>query len=196
MESWKAVKGYEGLYEVSDLGRVRSLPRATTHGKILKPYESSKNGYMTVSLSKGNKRTTKRVHGLVMNAFCPTDKKPGYDKDCTIDHKDGDKTNNALSNLEWCTQSENQKRAYRLGINGKTERKVIDLDSEEVFCSVIEASKSVGGRRASSIVKVCSGERSQYRDHHFAYYDDYINGTIPMFTGRYKKRSARGLWKR
>ena len=194
-EVWKPVCGYEGLYEVSDLGNVRSLPRNTTKGKVLKPYINTFNGYAYVCLSKDNRRTQKRVHALVMMAFCPVDKKPGYDPMFTIDHVDGNKTNNELSNLEWCTQAENQRRAYKLGLQ-KTEclkKKVINLDTFEIFDSLGDAARSVGGHKGSAITRVCRGVRSHYRNAHFAYYSDYINGTIPKFTGR-SKRSSETLW--
>lgn len=193
-EIWKPVKDYEGLYEVSNLGRVRSLPRYTTKGKVLKEYVNPHNGYCYVSLSKHNDRKPKRIHCLVMSAFCPVIKKPGYDKNFTIDHKDGNKTNNRLDNLEWCTQSENQIRAYELGINGKSTRKVINLDTLEVFESEIEAASSVGGKRSTAIHRVCAGERSNYRNTHFAFYEDYVNDRIPKFKGHFTKRSSRTLW--
>lgn len=193
-EKWLPVKGYEGLYEVSDMGRVRSLKRATTSGKVLKPYVSPVNGYCYVTLSKDNKRVPKRVHKLIMMAFNPIDCKRGYDKDHTIDHIDGDKTNNALVNLEWCTQSENQKRAYALGINGKTQKAVINLDTLQVFESMTEAVRSVGGTKVSAITRVCRGQRSQYRNNRFAYLEDYENGTIPQFTGK-AKESCEALWR-
>ena len=71
MEIWKPIKGYEGLYEVSNMGQVRSLARHTTKGKILKQYVNKINGYCYVSLSKNNKACSKRVHCLVMKAFNP-----------------------------------------------------------------------------------------------------------------------------
>ena len=195
VEKWKAVVGYENLYEVSNLGKVRSLPRNTTSGRIMRPYINKANGYAYIVLCKDNKKRTARVHVLVMNAFDPRPKKDGYDKRYTIDHKDGDKTNNALMNLEWCTQSENQKRAYALGINGKTTRAVIDLTTGEAFESEHEAAMSVGGHKSISIHRVCVGQRSQYRNHRFAFLSDFENGTIPEYRGRIQKKSAETLWR-
>lgn len=194
VEQWKPIPGYEGLYEVSDAGNVRSLKRFSTSGKVLKQNVSRWNGYCTVSLSKHNKVITRRVHVLVMSAFRPVQKKHGYDKNYTINHIDGDKTNNALNNLEWCTQSENQIHAFKNGLNPVYSRQVINLDTGEVYKSLVDASRSVGGRRATPICRVCSGMRSQYRNAHFAYYDDYLNGTVPAFRGGFTKRSAKALW--
>lgn len=106
-EEWKPVKGYEGRYEVSNLGRVRSLKRATTNGVVLK--QTIKHGYMHVCLSKENKPSTKRVHRLVAEAFIANPMgKP------VVNHIDGDKTNNAASNLEWATNSENELHSFRV----------------------------------------------------------------------------------
>lgn len=195
IEIWKPVVGYEGLYEVSNLGNIKSLPRNTTKGGILKQYHNLKNGYSYIGLYKNGKHSQKRVHVLVMNAFNPINKAPGYDKEHTIDHIDGNKSNNKLSNLEWCSQSENQIRAYNMGINGKSTKKVIDLDTMQVFESLTEAVESVGGKKANSVTRVCQGVRSNYRNHKFAYYDDFINGTIPTFKGSYAKESCERLWR-
>lgn len=192
-ESWKDVVGYEGLYQVSDLGRVKSLPRNTTKGLILKPYISKHNGYSYVSLCKGNNSKTHRVHVLVMNAFLPIKKVDGYDKEHTIDHIGGDKTNNQLSNLEWVSQRENQKRAFKLGLQKRSSKKVIDLDNLKIYESLTEAASSVGGKKANAITRVCKGERSNYRNHRFAYYEDYLKHDCPIFKGK-PKRSCEKLW--
>jgi len=193
-EIWKPVVGYEGLYEVSSLGRIRSLPRNTTHGGIMKPYRSPHNGYMYVALTKCGDRKTKRVHKLVLMAFDPRPTGAYYDKNYTINHIDGDKTNNMLSNLEWCTQSENQIKAYEIGINGKYQRKIINLTTMEIFESAKDAAESVGGKKSNSICRVCLGKRSHYRNNRFAYLEDYENGTIPEYRGRWKRRSQENLW--
>ena len=200
-EIWKDIPGYEGLYQASSEGRIKSIPRITNgivcKGKILKQYINPKNGYCYVSIHKNGKKKSCRVHCLIMQAFYPVKKKHGYDKNFTINHIDGNKVNNRLNNLEWCTQSENQKKAYEIGINPITwNKKVICLDNNKVFNSITEAAIFAGSktRRASSITRVCQGKRSQYRNKHFAYYDDYINNTIPRFKGK-AKRSCEKLWR-
>ena len=106
-EIWKDIAGYEGLYQVSNLGRIRSLTRKVSvvgkkngrvfKGKIKKDVREKKNGYLVVSLfRKGN---SKRffIHRLVATAFIPNSNDLPQ-----VNHKDEDKTNNKVSNLEWC----------------------------------------------------------------------------------------------
>ena len=109
-ERWVAVADFEGLYEVSDLGRVRSLNRHITHrpgrkvelrlGRILRQSEEAK-GYLFVTLCKDGRRKRVKVHHLAARAFLPASDKP------QINHKDFDKKHNAASNLEWATPKEN-----------------------------------------------------------------------------------------
>jgi hypothetical protein len=95
IESWRDVPGYEGLYEVSDWGRVRR------NGKILKPAKI-KNGYLRVDLYKDGIQRHALLHRIVAQAFIPNPQNLPQ-----VNHKDEDKTNNAVSNLEWCTQEYN-----------------------------------------------------------------------------------------
>ena len=116
-EIWKSVKGYEGMYEVSNLGRMRSVTRVverghniplSVKGRILK--FSKVQGYSRISLSQGFNSKQYKVHRLVAQAFIPNpDNKP------FINHIDGVRDNNCVTNLEWCTQSENLKHAYKIG---------------------------------------------------------------------------------
>jgi len=123
IEEWKDIKGYEGYYQVSNLGRVRSMPR-TIHRKkfgnvyvkchILKSTESF--GYKYVSLCKGSQKRL-RIHRLVAEAFIPNpDNLP------QVNHKDEDKSNNRADNLEWCTQEYNQSYGTGRIRNGEANR--------------------------------------------------------------------------
>lgn len=113
-EIWKDIKGYEGLYQVSNFGRIRSLDRWRNSGtggyfqtgKILKTKEDV-NGYLRVSLLKNGKYQKMNVHRLIAIAFIPNENNFPI-----INHKDGNKLNNNISNLEWCTYSYNSKHAY------------------------------------------------------------------------------------
>lgn len=123
MEEWKDIEGYEGLYQVSNLGKVKSLSRIiirsngrqhTVKEKYIKQFQD-KCGYMVAYLCKCGKKSNCRVHRLVANAFIPNLKnKP------QVNHKDGNKTNNNVNNLEWCTNGENQIHAFQYGLNHHT----------------------------------------------------------------------------
>jgi hypothetical protein len=106
MENWKDVPNYEGLYQISDLGRAKSLYT----NKILKP-SFDKFGYARFSASKEKKQKTLRIHRLVGELFIPNPNNLPQ-----LNHIDGNKTNNHLDNLEWCTDSENKIHAYKEGL--------------------------------------------------------------------------------
>ena len=192
-EIWKPVVGYEGYYEVSNMGKVKRLPKNNVvNERILKLHTNNHNGYVYASLSKDNKKYTKRVHIMVMEAFSDY-RSAGYDPYKQLDHINGDKTDNRLENLEIVTQAENTRRAREMKPYKVCSKKVICLDTGEVFDSMTDAVRSVGGHKVGSITRVCQGTRSQYRNKHFAYYDDYLNNTIPAFKGR-AKESCEKLW--
>lgn len=124
MEIWKDIKGYEGMYQVSNLGKVRSLDRTVTQkhtkgfmydrvmkGRVLRPIENNK-GYLSVTLSSPNKKYERPlIHRLVASHFLDNeDNKP------QVNHIDTDKHNNAVSNLEWVTGRENYDHAMKMGI--------------------------------------------------------------------------------
>lgn len=112
-EIFVPVKGYEGLYEVSNTGKVRSVKGGRRRGVELKQqsYVSGTNrGYSIVSLVKEGKAMTATVHRLVASAFISNPE----NKPC-VNHKDNNKSNNRVENLEWATYSENELHAYTLG---------------------------------------------------------------------------------
>ena len=164
-EIWKPIKGYEEQYEVSNKGAVRSLSRASMFGnhlmqikeKILKPV-ILKNGYSAVSLS--GKRFY--IHRLVASAFIEnTNLEP------CVNHKDENKSNNNVNNLEWCSYGYNNtfgshqerriktlKQNKKLSLNNARCQKVVCLDTGLVFRNIAEASKKTG---ATNISKCCKG---------------------------------------
>ena len=125
-EIWKNIKGYKNKYVISNFGRVKSLSRKVWNGhnffqskeKILKTYSKARLGYVVVSLSKKNKRKTKRIHRLVAQAFIEnSNNKP------QINHKNGIKTDNKAVNLEWCTAHENLHHAWKTNLLTQTKYK-------------------------------------------------------------------------
>lgn len=105
-ETWKDIDGYEGYYQISSLGRVKSLERVTVTGRLmeekLKEPWVDDNGYLNVHLYKEGKRKHFRIHRLVAQAFVPNPR--NLDE---VDHKDTDRKNNRAKNLRWVTHSEN-----------------------------------------------------------------------------------------
>lgn len=101
-EVWKPIEGYEGLYEISRDGVIRSLPRLHTKGKVIKTSLGS-SGYEQVHLSKDSVVKTFMVHRLVAKTFI--DNPENYPE---VNHKDEDKRNNSIDNLEWCDRNYNQ----------------------------------------------------------------------------------------
>lgn len=156
---WKPVKGYEGLYEVSDQGLVKSLG----NDKILKPTVNHA-GYLYVNLYKGGKCKHYFVHRLVANAFIPND-----NETYQINHKDENKTNNDISNLEWVSPKYNTN--YGTGQTRRaTKRKipVINMDTGMIFNSATDAEIYSGVDR-SNIGSCCKNIRTTAGGYHWQY---------------------------
>ena len=115
-EEWKPIAGFEGLYDISNLGRIKRVFAATSNldrgyvGKIIKVTTSSK--YPGVKLYKDGVAVFKTMHKLMAEAFLPND-----DKTLVVNHKNADKKDWSLSNLEWVTHSENLLHAVSLKLN-------------------------------------------------------------------------------
>lgn len=139
-EVWKSVVGYEGIYEISNFGNVRSLPRLIKRkggdyfdkGCVLAKSKTT-TGYWKVELSVSGKRRSCKVHRLVAAAFINNpDNKP------MVNHMDGNPLNNHVDNLEWCTQSENMRHAYDNGL-----RKCGLIEHKDDILYYYEVDKSV-----------------------------------------------------
>lgn len=182
-EVWKDIINYEGLYQVSNLGRVKSLKRIITRyngyayceyvlpEKILTVF-CDKRGYSMTFLYKNGKRKKCAVHRIVAEAFIPNpENKP------QVNHIDGNKLNNCVDNLEWATNSENQKHAYKSGLQkpkfggeNSRARKVECIETGEVFNSITEATKKYKIQNANisaccrGVKKTAGGYRWKYKD--------------------------------
>lgn len=162
MEKWKAIEGYNGRYEVSNYGRVKSVNMFIgTHiyiGTILSPVITS-NGYLKVSLTLKGKRKTCLIHRLVAKAFIKN-----VNNLPQVNHKDEIKTNNRVENLEWCSRSYNCKYGKR---NQKMiddrKRAVLKLSADGILLKRYEAlneASRITGINAAHICDVCKGKRN------------------------------------
>ena len=174
-EVWKDVEGFKGYYQVSNLGRVKSIERTTVFERngslierrvppaILKPGEST--GYQIVSLYKNKKRKLKYVQRLVAKAFVPNPN--NYPM---INHKDENKKNNHVTNLEWCTAGYNMDYRGLRSRNAKKRRRAVIgtcLDTGETieYPSVTSAMKD----GYNNIGFVLSGERPHAKNYTWEY---------------------------
>ena len=190
-EIWKDINGFEGYYQVSNLGRVKSIERVIEYlsygkkktkkicEKIFKP-QFNKSGYYMVNLSVNNMHYPKQIHRLVAEAFIPNpDNKP------QVDHINTIRTDNRVENLRWCTQQENtdnplskakHKEYYseHIGSNHHCARKIIQFTADnellDVYDCIKDASEKLNVDRAH-ISSCCSGKRKTAGGSRWKYYD-------------------------
>lgn len=125
-EIWKDIEGYEGLYQVSNMGRVKSfLQRSSGKIRLLKLHN---RGYNSVSLKKAGKPKWFFVHRLVATAFIPN---PEHKRE--VNHINGNKTDNRVCNLEWVSSSENKRKGFDTGLlSNRNRRKLTYEQAEEI----------------------------------------------------------------
>jgi hypothetical protein len=146
---WKDVKGYEGLYKISPSGKVW-----TCRKQRLKVPSEQNSGYLLVFLVKDGKRKAYLLHRLVAENFI--DNPNGF---AEVNHKDGDKKNNAVSNLEWCSRGDNLRhRARVLGQRGRA-RKVLCKETGQVFNAIKDAAIWAGVTSATIRQSIIKGDR-------------------------------------
>ncbi len=137
-QTWKAIPGYEGQYEITNSGLVKRLYKNNVKSKIIST-RINNCGYIEVRLSKNSKSTTKFLHSLLAQTFIPN-----VNNRLEVNHINGIKTDNHLTNLEWVTHSENVMHAYRTGLLKKVLKPVIDKCYNIEYTSAKEASKIYG----------------------------------------------------
>lgn len=180
-EEWKDVAGYEGKYQVSNLGNVKGVERYVRHRygirvvkeKILSLVKD-KNGYLIATLSKNDNEKKCKVHRLVAQAFIPNpDNLP------QVNHKDEDKTNNRVDNLEWCSGDYNSnygtrnERAAKSKINHPLFSKaVLCVETGVIYPSAKEIQRELGYCTVSSICQCCLGKK--YYHTAYGYHWKYV----------------------
>lgn len=204
-EVWRDIKGYEGVYQVSNLGRVKRMPLGKqwpyrkTHNNIRKP-KLTKQGYLSVNLSKNNKVKCYFIHRLVAEAFIPNP----YNYP-VVNHLDENPLNNIVDNLEWCTHYHNcmygharekqkasrwmndpEKKTWAKALeardrncNCNSRKPVLQLDLDgnviKKYASISEAGR-ICGFDGSSITMCCKGKRNKHKGFKWVYEKDYKGG--------------------
>lgn len=180
-EIWQPIENWEGLYQISNMGRIRSLDRMVKSrgnsyrlqkGKVLKT-GTSKDGYLQVTLSQSNKCKHAFIHRLVAQAFIPN---PYHYPE--VNHKDENKSNNCVSNLEWCNRKYNVnygtclKRTFKATLNGKCSKPVVQLTINDELIqkwpSMMEVERTLG-INSGSISRCCRGKQKTAHGYRWKY---------------------------
>lgn len=176
MEIWKDITGYEGYFQVSSLGNFRSLDRTIKYkdsGTRLYPgksllTETIVEGYQRIVLMKDAVKKRYMCHRLVAQEFIPNPENKPF-----INHINGNKADNRVENLEWCTQSENELHGYRILGNtmaGKTFPKRIKcIETDTVFPSMLQTVNWIGNHACIEGLKKAIVANRKYHDYTFIY---------------------------
>ena len=163
MIEWKPIPNYENLYEVSNTGEIRSIKPRYKNKQILKAGVGSR-GYLVVTLCNKNTQKSYNVHRLVAQAFIPNPN----NLPC-VNHKDENRTNNNVDNLEWCTYKYNNTYGNRLDkYISKRGKSVMCVETNKVYRSTQEASKLTGINQGG-ISSCCNGKRNVAGGFHWVF---------------------------
>ena len=176
-EVWKDIPGYEGRYQVSNLGHVRSLDMTVRckfgkgyrlhKGRQLKPRKIN-TGYLIAQLSRDGRNSQQLIHRLVASAFIPNPENKPF-----VNHINGVRTDDFVGNLEWCTYSENERhKHYALGFDTRLQKRpVICLDTGVQYPSIAEAARATSGK-TRNICMCCQGKRKRTHGLRWAYAEE------------------------
>lgn len=163
-EIWKDIEGFENLYAISNLGRVKSLPknyRGIYRDEYIMKLTKDRNGYMCINLNIKNsrKRKFKLIHRLVAIHFLNN-----FGNKKEVNHIDGIKSNNNVNNLEWCTRSENQLHAFKCGLD-KPKKGELNGNSKLTwecikFIREAKINKSHNGRQLAKLYNISTSNIS------------------------------------
>jgi hypothetical protein len=180
MEIYKDIAGYENLYQVSNMGNIKSLGNGNSNNsnnskeKTLK-LSKNRDGYLKVDLCKEGKVKTYQVHRLVAEAFIENPNNLPQ-----VNHRDEDKTNNASGNLEWCTPkqninygSHNQRSAASRINHPKRSKQVLCLETGKIYPSTMEVQRQLGFAQGY-ISMCCNGRCKQAYGFHWTFLDQEI----------------------
>lgn len=190
-KNWRDIKGYEGYYQVSNLGAARSVTRKVWrsdskwgHGYLTQlsgrrlSCVQKDNGYFVVTLSLHGKHRTHYIHRLIADAFLEN---PNSLPE--VNHKDGNKSNNHIGNLEWCSHKENAVHAWENGLAAtpppQKKKPVAKITGDgnvvETYPSIQEAAQEHGGKcYESRISECCLGKRKKFRGHSWQHIEEAI----------------------
>lgn len=190
MEIWKDICGFEGLYKISSYGRIKSLHYyGGNRVKILKPVKDS-DGYLTIGIWKDKKRYSKKMHRLVAEAFIPNPENFPQ-----INHKDEDRENNHVENLEWCTNKYNvnygnhslhaaqaqmgkrhtAEHIMKIRANAPGSKAVLMINPDDMsivveYVSGSEAARQIRGT-ATNVAYACRNQGTKYKGYFWRYKD-------------------------
>ena len=174
MEIWKDVKGYEGLYQVSNKGRIKSLNYRRTGKEGILQHSLDSYGYLKVTLHKNGKQKYFRIHRLVAEAFIPN-----VNDLPEVNHIDENKENNHVENLEWCDRKYNNNYGSRnerastsmKGKKRKLKKQILCIETGEIFDTSQDVINTMfnGKGSQSNIRNHLNGQRKSAYGYHFKY---------------------------